>query len=197
MNLPLMTACRCIYSAKTLLGIAGDSGHTDRRIFDKRIQLHNHTVVLRNQRALHPNAVELPTNCSLKEYVGFLNERVFFWPGTSSGPIAEGIRLLAGHPATLPAVVIRIETKSLIETNEASVFQVATCNTGAAWLDGSKKSRRSFDLCCALASYTADPGAIIEISLPGSAILPGSAEYSVGGLDRWTAVGSKDSARGR
>jgi len=177
-NLGLIQTSGCLYSANTLLSIAGEARSCRRRTAEKMIRVRGQTVVLRNQRALNPEAVDLPCDCSLSDYVAFLNERTYFWPGTSIGPVADGIRLLAVHGWSMPAVIIRVESKSLMQANEHASIQVATCNTGATWVDGSGKSRRSLDLFCRLPEYSDDPQSIVEVSFVDVARLPRCSEYS-------------------
>jgi hypothetical protein len=140
------------------------------------IRVGGQTVVLRNQRALNPQALDLPFDCSLSDYVAFLNNRVYFWPGTSVGPIAEGVRLLS-HGSSVPSAIIRVDSKSLLESNEQAAILVATCNTGATWVNGSDKSLRALDLFRPLSEYSDDPRAIVEVSFINAARLPKCSEY--------------------
>lgn len=130
-NLVLIQASRCLYSAEALLSAAGEVRGHHRRLTDKLIQVRGQSVALRNQYALNPQALNLPCDCSLEDYIAFLNERIYFWPGTSIGPVADGIRMLAADGSTMTSVVIRVQSSSLIEANAYATMYVATCNTGA------------------------------------------------------------------
>jgi hypothetical protein len=184
-NLGLIKTFGCLYSAKTLLSIAGEIRSCHRRMTEQVIYVRGQPVVLRNQRALNPQALDLPCDCSLDDYIAFLNERAYFWPGTSTGPVADGIHLLAGHGSPMPAAMIRVGSKSLMELNEHAAIYVATCNTGASWADGSGKSRRAPDFFRPLPEYSGDSQAIVEVSFVKSARLPNCSEYSTTSVQGW------------
>src|SRR5262249_40220903 len=115
----------------------------------------------------------------------FLNERTYFWPGTSIGPVADGIRFLGAHGSSIPSAIIRVQSMSLIEANAPATMHVATCNTGASWVDGSEKSRRTLDAFRPLPEYSNDPQAIVEVSFVNAARLPKCSEYSTKFLGPW------------
>jgi hypothetical protein len=177
MNLGLIQASGYLYSAETLLSFAGEAKSHRRRMTEKLIRVEGRTVILRNQRALDPRALDLPRNCSLSDYLAFLNERTYFWPGTSVGPVADGIRMLEAGGSSVPAAVIRVESESLMEANKHAAILVATCNTGAAWRGEDVKCRRALDLVRPLPDYPGDPGDIIEVSFVNAARLPRCSEY--------------------
>jgi hypothetical protein len=183
----MIRALRYIHSAETLLSMAGESAYGEYRTVERMIPIKHWTVQLRNQRALNPQALDLPLGCSLNDYVAFLDKRAYFWPGTADGPTPEGMRFLIGH-AMPTEVVIRVDSKSLIEANDYAMIQVATCNTGAAWMNETGKSKRNFDLSNPLSAYQGNPNAIIEVSFWHGAALPAPTEYSSEGLRGWTRM---------
>ncbi len=184
-NLDLIQTSRSLYSAEALLLATGEVGRRQRRMTDQLIRIKGQSVVLRNQCALNPQALDLPRDCTLEDYLAFLNERTYFWPGTSIGPVTEGIRLLATHGSSLPAVVIRVQSMALLEANANATMHVATCNTGAAWMDGSGMSRRALDAFCPLPEYANDTRAIVEVSFVNAARLPKCSEYSAKLIGPW------------
>src|SRR6266571_5249346 len=49
-----------------------------------------HRVVLRDQDPLHEGAIAFETDWDLPRFVAHVNEHVFFWPGSATGPVAAG-----------------------------------------------------------------------------------------------------------
>lgn len=184
-NLRSIADTRTLYSASTLLSDAGLDGHSRLRGSEHTIELGGRLAVLRNQIALNPDELELPDRDTFEEYVFFLNQRTYFWPGTDAGPVADGLRLIAAHGALRPPIVIRTRTMSLIEENRNQTIQVATCNTGASWRRRDGKTWRARDAVVPLVKYVDDPSAIVELSYLSSARLPRDCEYSTPSVEGW------------
>jgi len=184
-NLRSIVDSRALFSASTLLTNAGLEGHGRLRASEQTIEVSGRLVVLRNQIALNPDELELSDKDTLEEYVSFLNQRTYFWPGTDAGPVADGLRLIAAHGALRPPIVIRTRTLSLIEENRNQTIQVATFNTGASWRLREGKSWRARDAVVPLAKYADDPGAIAELSYLSGARLPRDCEYSTPSHEGW------------
>jgi hypothetical protein len=175
-NLGLIKASRYLYSADALLSFAGVAKSYRRRMSEKLIRVKGRMVMLRNQRALDPRALDLSPNCNLSDYVAFLNQRTYFWPGTSSGPVAEGIRMLEVRGPSVPAAVIRVGSRPLMEANKHATALVATFNTGKT---GSRKAnrRQAFDLVQPFTDYSKAAEDIIEVSFMNAVRLPKCSEY--------------------
>lgn len=60
-------------------------------------------VLIRDQASLHQANLRLPTGYSFEEFIESLNRRIFFWPGSSRGPISHGIRHFECYQKERPA----------------------------------------------------------------------------------------------
>jgi len=184
-NLRSIVASRALYSAGFLLSAAGLDGHRHLRTNEQTIKVWGQQVVLRNQLALNTAHLALPEGDSLDDYVAFLNERTYFWPGTHEGPVPDGLRMFAVHDTSRPPVVIRSLTVALIEQNRSAEILVATCNTGASWRDDDKMTWRRRDAAVPLSKYAEAPEAVAELSYRAAAQLPRGCEYSLHHFEGW------------
>src|SRR5262245_17521055 len=73
------------------------------------------TFVLKDQHPLVEANIDF-RGCSMQEFVEYLNEHVFFWPGRIDGPIRAGLNLHAHYEHETPGV-LRIPTRDLVATN--------------------------------------------------------------------------------
>ena len=184
-NLRSIVASRALYSATFLLSAAGLNRHCQLRTSEQSINVWGRQVVLRNQIALNPDSLALPESDSLEDYVAFLNERTYFWPGTHEGPVADGLRMFAAHATSRPPITIRARTVALIEQNQNAEILVATCNTGASWHDRDGKTWRRRDAVVPLSKYVGDPWAIAELSYRTAAQLPQGCQCSLRHFEGW------------
>lgn len=116
-NLRAITADRRLDCSKTLLDRAGRSEVLRaRRIAHLPLQINGTNTWLRDQLPLHRKNVQLEDGFSFEDLVSSLNERVFFWPGHSAGPIDYGRRHYARYSSEGPAV-LRVPTSSLFLAN--------------------------------------------------------------------------------
>lgn len=169
-NLASIVEWRRLDSASRLMRGAGCVGERKRRLADRCLPLGEHQVTLRNQSALDPTALALPESECLDEYLTFLNRRVYFWPGTSRGPVADGLRMLDKHRAR--AVLIRVPTRSLVEHNARTPISVSNCNTGASWLARGRKTSRTREHVQFLPQFRGDLDEVVELSYEDCALLP-------------------------
>src|ERR1700733_6242273 len=91
-NLPHIKQSGVLVSAAVLFR---ESNRTDLLTIRRR---QHHEVVVngvilrgRDQAPLHKGNLALPVGYAFESFVASLNERVFFWPGTASGPIGYGL----------------------------------------------------------------------------------------------------------
>lgn len=188
LNVALIREAGVLYSAQTLLRSAGHSEHRRRRGADMTVQIGDQLVVLRNQRALDPSALSLPPECSVDDYVMFLNQRAYFWPGTAGGPVDDGVRMLASHVNGWPAAIIRVPSTSLVDANSHVMLQVADCNTGASWIERGRKSYRAPRRSQPIEAYSGDPESITEVSFCHAARLPRCAQIAASYRGGWESL---------
>jgi hypothetical protein len=77
------------------------------------------SVSVRDQAPLHPGNMRLEPGWTLSTFVRYLNDRVFFWPGTDRGPISYGARHYERYLSEGP-MIIRVRTASIIARNAAT-----------------------------------------------------------------------------
>ena len=134
-------------------------------------------MVVRNQRPLDPASLDLEPGATVDEYIACLNSRVYFWPGTMSGPLEDGLRMFH-HAGRAPSTLIRVPSRSLIRANPEAAIHVSTCNTGAAWMEGGQKSRRGPQVFQPAGCFPGAAADIAEISFTGPVCLPRSTRYA-------------------
>ena len=74
--------------------------------------------------------VQLDPTWTEGDFIEFLNEHVFFWPGVKLGPIRYGARLLDHYEEQSPAV-IRVCTATLLAENRLLTPLFCAFNSGA------------------------------------------------------------------
>jgi hypothetical protein len=157
-----------------------------RRTRDVLIRIDGHQVLIRNQIPLDPRSLDLGPTGTLKEYVACLNSYVYFWPGTALGPNKDGVRMFERTNGT-HSIIIRVLTRSLVDTNRASPLFLATCNTGVAWTKQGIKSQRGPEVFKAVDVFLEQPTRIHEICFESNVRLPDCTEYGVTLTGPWQA----------
>jgi hypothetical protein len=88
------------------------------------------TVVLKDQRPLIEANLSLEPPWTFGDFVEFLNQRIYFWPGDAIGPIVSGARLLAHYAEELP-LVLRVRVADLLNANPGATPLFSPYNSGA------------------------------------------------------------------
>jgi hypothetical protein len=186
-NLPSLRRSGTLLPAATLFRLTGrDDLLNRRRTHDVHLPLRGQNVLVRNQIPLDPDSINLGSAESLEDYIACLNAHVFFWPGTSSGPAHDGIRMFQMTPGV--NAIIRVQSRSLFETNKGSPLHFSTCNTGASWVVNGKKSLRGSDVFQHAKYFDEPPSRIQEISFRGCVNLPDNSECGNGFGQRWHSL---------
>ena len=141
-------------------------------------------MVVRNQCALDPSSLDLDSGATVDEYVACLNARVYFWPGTVSGPVDDGLRML-DHVGSARSQMIQVPSRSLICANAEVEVSVSTCNSGAAWVEGGQKSRRGPQVFQPAEGFAGRVSDIAEISFAGPVCLPKETRYARSPAGPW------------
>lgn len=187
-NLQSIRNLRILRPASTLLeGTEHFRWTRERRIRDVMIRMQGERILLRNQIPLDPASIDLGTTATLQDYVACLNSYVFFWPGTCSGPIQGGLRLFERNGGQR-SMVIRTETRSLIDANPTAPIYVTTCNSGATWIEGGNRVCRSPEIFRRLDRSAEVVANIHEICFRASVHLPENAEYGTAPSGPWSAL---------
>lgn len=172
-NLELIRSRSTLVSAAALMREAGNEQWLrSLRRGSKQLTLPNDlTVLLRDQDPLHPGNVELRDGWTWPIYLNELNSRVFFWPGTESGPVTAGRNHFQRYEAEDPAV-LRVSTAELFRENPNSSPEFTKYNTGAPRCHDGLPSPRGPETFQGshLASFT--PSGVVEVTFRDIALLP-------------------------
>ncbi len=176
-NLPLIRRRRQLQPAADLFVEAGMPELVSRRrTADVSLRIDGHEVVVRNQRPLRPEMVEIESG-TFTDYIGCLNSRIFFWPGTDTGLADDGVRMFQRSGAE-SSIMIRIDSRSLIDANGSGAIDLSGCNAGAGWIEGGRKSRRGLHVFEPLASFSRPALGVAEITFRETVVLPCDTRYA-------------------
>lgn len=187
-NLPAIRALRELFTAEHLLSEAGlrQMGES-RREKDVTIQFAGFIIVIRSQQPLNPDCLELDSGMTLGDYVHDLNRRVYFWPGTESGPLEDGKRMISTQKEK-GAGILRIPTASLFALNEHVPSFFSPHNTGAAWCKDGKKSHRGEGSFLSCDQFKEAPADVIEAGFEGTTKLPSDTVVAAALTGPWKSI---------
>lgn len=180
-NLAPLLVERVLRPAAELLVEAGLPGEIrTRRPTLMDIEIGGVRVVLKDQRPLVFANTELADGWSEGDFVAYLNERVFFWPGSETGPVKHGARLFEAYDADAP-VVIRVPTSDLLAANRALTPTFCAFNSGAPRMQQGRRVRRGPDLFTPADTFPRRASEVVEVAFCGPVALPESAEVRTHG----------------
>jgi hypothetical protein len=139
-------------------------------------------VFLRDQAPLYAGNMKLPADWRFETFVRKLNDRVFFWPGSASGPIAYGVRHFNRYEAEEPAI-LRIRLASLVEANERIQLEVCRYNSGSPRWSRGIPAPRGPSTFLRLADVSFAASQIVEVTVAGPVRLPFDME--IASKPRW------------
>ena len=134
------------------------------------------TVCLRDQAPLHQGNVALSGGWTFGDLVRHLNDFVFFWPGTSEGPIDYGIRHFARY-RDQATTVLRVPTLSLLTANTMADVRVCRYNSGSPRCSGGRKSPRGPGMFVPLDQFEGTPSQVVELVVRDGVQLPADTEW--------------------
>ena len=175
-NVAHIRISRRLHSMVVLARKAGRSDLLDvRRAEHVRLTVNGNAVHIRDQAPLHEKNMLLEDGWSFSRFVRHLNERVFFWPGGPSGPIAYGLRHFGRYTQERPAL-LRISTEALFAANRKARPLFCRYNSGSPrWSRGvpSPRGPATF-LPAKRAAFS--PANVVEVAVVGGVVLPASTE---------------------
>jgi hypothetical protein len=133
-------------------------------------------VWLQTQRPLHEGNIKFAGGFGLEDVVGMLNSKVFFWPGTNSGPISYGIRHKQRNTWPSCAVTLRIPTADLLVSTKTGPAKFCPYNSGSPRCSDGKKSPRGPDTFSNALIFSRSAGKVIEVAFDDYVDLPPSTE---------------------
>ncbi len=151
------------------------------------VQIRGVDVDIRDQRPLYAGNIALQSNWSFEDVVRSLNKRVFFWPGTDSGPISYGERHFERYADEQPRI-IRVSTRDVFEANPDNEGTFCRFNSGSPRCsagDGSPRGSNTF-VTCARADYT--PSKVVEVTFAKEVALPTKIDIARSGFGVWRSL---------
>ena len=136
------------------------------------------TIVLKDQHPLIAANVALDPRWQFGDFVQYLNELVYFWPGDALTAIAPGGRLLDHYAADRPAV-IRVRFLELLQANPGLEPLFSPYNSGAPRMRGGQPVPRGPDLFRSAFGCPRRRHEVVEVGFRGSVIVPPSTEIAV------------------
>jgi hypothetical protein len=144
-----------------------------------RVRRRDHTVVqvagesvrLRDQAPLHEGNMALERNWTFEDFVAYLNNHVFFWPGAADGPIAYGVRHYERYAEEKP-VILRIPTAALLASNARQHPHFCRYNSGSPRCSNGRKSPRPSRTFVTANEADFGVGGIVEVTFPGGVHVP-------------------------
>ena len=136
-----------------------------------RVTVGETQVMIRDQKPLYLGNIALASDWTFEDVLVALNERVFFWPGCSDGPIPSGVRHFDRYRHEDP-VLLRIRTEELLLLNNGKDPLFCRYNSGAPRCSGGVGSPRGPDtfVRCDVATFTASQ--VVEVTFVDSVRLP-------------------------
>jgi hypothetical protein len=154
-----------------------------RRPTSVSLLLDGETAVLKDQRPLIEANVSVVPPWTFGDFVEFLNQHVYFWPGDAIGPIVSGVRLLAHYAEELP-LVLRVRLSDLLNVNPGAVALFSPYNSGAPRMQRGEPVRRGPDLFRPAHAARRKRFEVIEVAFRGTVTLPSTAEVR-GAPEQW------------
>jgi hypothetical protein len=175
-------------SAVRLLTAAGRSDLLRaRRRQHEQVSVDGEIVYVRDQAPLHAGNMALEAGWTLSDFVYYLNERVFFWPGTALGPIVYGRRHFERYAAERPAI-IRMQGRSLTSANPDIELRFCKYNSGSPrWTQG-RPSPRTAQTFVLASEAPFRPSAVVEVTVAGSVCVSDDAEVSTSPDGPWAPL---------
>lgn len=131
-NLPSLRAWGRLRSPMELLsGTQFEHLLRRRRERSYELAIEGFTIQLRDQLPLHRGAIEFMDGFTFTELLQDLNSRVFFWPGTVTGPIDYGRTHCRHYSQRGPVAILRCSLEGLVARNGSRELQVCRFNSGA------------------------------------------------------------------
>jgi len=141
------------------------------------VDLDGTAIHIRDQGPLYPRNLTLSGGWTFGDFVQHLNEKVFFWPGTTTGPISYGVRHFNRYIDESP-VLIRASTHSLFNKNSNEVPLFCQYNSGSPrWANGrpSPRSPRTF---CSADEAQFSAARVVEVVIKSNATLPEDSQFA-------------------
>jgi hypothetical protein len=145
------------------------------------------TVHIRDQDPLQPSNMKLDAGWDIERFVEYLNGHVFFWPGTSSGPVVSGRNHFSRYGSEKP-VVLRLPTSAALLANEPTAPLFCRYNSGAPRFNNGNPSPRPANTFTSANRISVTPGGVVEVVYDREVRLPPGTQVGNASLNVWKAL---------
>lgn len=176
-NLPSVRRTGRLEPAAALMRRAGRGDLVRwRRPFPVTLQCDGETIVLRDQALLIEEQLSLYREWAFADFIEFMNDHVYFWPGTDRGPVKSGVEL-PYRDASTTALTLRIPFEDLLAANPAAEPLFSSVNSGAMREPGSRRASRGPHLFRNALHFSRRPSEVVEVAFRSAIALPVSASF--------------------
>src|SRR5262249_48751140 len=120
-------------------------------------------ILIRDQAPLHRGNMELQDGCTYEDFIESINGRIFFWPGTATGPISYGVRHFERYRNEHP-VILRVSLQSLLVENPAVTPKFCRYNSGSPRCSNGYKSPRGPKTFVSAQEFDGTPSNVVEVT---------------------------------
>jgi len=187
-NIDIIAKERVLYCAASIMRGARDVAFLRRKRANSiDFQSGAKLINVRDQQPLHAGNMTLEGGWSFEDVIQSLNERIFFWPGTSRGPNDYGRRHYERYASESP-IIVRVSTAELYAVNPQSAPLFCRYNSGSPRCSkgrGSPRGPNTF-LSADEAAYT--PSNVVEVTFLRKVNLPSLLHVSKSTTGPWRNV---------
>ena len=189
-NLARLERTRRIEAASAILRKAGREDLVRaRRAEPLTVTVGQDSVILKDQHPLVAANVTLVSGWTFEDFVEYLNDHVYFWPGDAMTLVRPGDRLLA-HYAPESPLILRVPFTALVAANSDLPPLFSPYNSGAPRMQRGKGVKRGPDLFSAAEQFRRRPHQVVEVAFPGGVVLPSDTTVA-GEPERWVPLGAR------
>jgi hypothetical protein len=156
-----------------------------RRPFPVTLLCDGETIVLKDQALLIEEQVSLFRDWSFADFVEYMNDHVFFWPGTDRGPVKSGVEL-PYHESGTASVTLRIPFDDVLAANPTALPLFCSVNSGAQREQGSRRVSRGPRLFRSALAFSRRPSDVVEVAFRSAVTLSASMTVSRG--SEWARI---------
>jgi hypothetical protein len=162
---------------------------SERRPVRATLELADGSVDVRDQDPLHQGNIAFEVGWDLERLVRTLNGLVFFWPGTSGGPVESGRNHADRYRGEGESLAfLRVESSVLLKQSSARFARV---NSGSPRCVNGKKSYRGSNTFLPLTQFPGRPSHVVEVVFENFVSLPEETEWSANLNGDWQALWPK------
>lgn len=158
-----------------------------RRPQHEKINIEDTLVLVRDQAPLRGGNLELAAGFSYEDLVELINRRVFFWPGTESGPIKYGTSHFRRYRAEHP-VILRLQFRSLLQANPMAEPKFCRYNSGSPRCSSGNKSPRGPEIFLRAEEFEGTPSSVVEVTFESPITLPANTTIAECPIGPWRPI---------